>query len=166
MWFRVPHNEELKLFSPHPATDAPKVLGSVVVYTWEGNPANISCEVKAHPGASVLWFRDGLPLPSANSSNIKIHHTPTTSYLEVSWTQPPPPCPRGSTSWRCLISALMFRVATDVCHENFLILFLFPLLQVNPNSQNDFGSYNCSATNVMGTESKEFLLISAGVSPD
>lgn len=75
---------ELKLFcSPRPATDAPKVLGSVVVYTWEGNPANISCEVKAHPGASVLWFRDGLPLPSANSSNIKIYHTPTTSYLEV-----------------------------------------------------------------------------------
>ncbi|XP_075888257.1 neural cell adhesion molecule 1a isoform X3 [Nelusetta ayraudi] len=95
---------------------APKVLGSVVVYTWEGNPANISCEVKAHPGASVLWFRDGLPLPSANSSNIKIYHTPTTSYLEV-----------------------------------------------NPNSQTDFGSYNCTATNVMGTESKEFLLISADV---
>lgn len=63
----------------------------MVVYTWEGNPANISCEVKAHPGASVLWFRDGLPLPSANSSNIKIYHTPTTSYLEVIWPESPPP---------------------------------------------------------------------------
>lgn len=68
----------------------------MVVYTWEGNPANISCEVKAHPGASVLWFRDGLPLPSANSSNIKIYHTPTTSYLEVIWPEPPHPHPPHS----------------------------------------------------------------------
>lgn len=44
--------------------------------------------------------------------------------------------------------------------------FSFPLVKVNPISQNDFGSYNCTATNVMGTESKEFLLISAGVSAD
>lgn len=137
----------------------------MVVYTWEGNPANISCEVKAHPGASVLWFRDGLPLPSANSSNIKIYHTPTTSYLEVIWPEFSP-LPRGSRSWRCLIAAHIFRAATGVCCENFLIIFLFPLFQVNPNSQTDFGSYNCTATNVMGTESKEFLLISAGVSAE
>uniref|UniRef100_A0A4W5LWJ3 Neural cell adhesion molecule 1a n=1 Tax=Hucho hucho TaxID=62062 RepID=A0A4W5LWJ3_9TELE len=31
------------------------------------------------------------------------------------------------------------------------------------NSQNDFGSYNCTATNLIGTESKEFLLIQADV---
>nr|XP_033500514.1 neural cell adhesion molecule 1a isoform X5 [Epinephelus lanceolatus] len=95
---------------------APKILGRVTVYTWEGNPANISCEVEAHPGASVVWFRDGFQLPSANTTNMKIYNTPTISYLEVT-----------------------------------------------PDSQNDFGSYNCTATNVMGSESKEFLLIQADV---
>lgn len=131
----------------------------MVVYTWEGNPANISCEVKAHPGASVLWFRESLPLPSANSSNIKIYNTPSTSYLEVIWTESPP----------TPFSAQIFIVATHLCCENVLILFIIIIIissQVNPNSQSDFGSYNCTATNVMGTESKEFLLISAGVSAD
>ncbi|XP_061829145.1 neural cell adhesion molecule 1b isoform X2 [Nerophis lumbriciformis] len=36
-------------------------------------------------------------------------------------------------------------------------------LQVTPLSENDFGSYNCTASNEMGTESKEFLLIQAEV---
>uniref|UniRef100_A0A4W5LWA5 Neural cell adhesion molecule 1a n=1 Tax=Hucho hucho TaxID=62062 RepID=A0A4W5LWA5_9TELE len=35
--------------------------------------------------------------------------------------------------------------------------------KVTPDSQNDFGSYNCTATNLIGTESKEFLLIQADV---
>ncbi|XP_051793296.1 neural cell adhesion molecule 1-like isoform X3 [Acanthochromis polyacanthus] len=96
--------------------DAPKILGSVTVYTWEGNPANISCEVDAHPGAEVVWFRDGLQLPNANTTNMKVYNTPTISYLEIT-----------------------------------------------PDSQNDFGSYNCTATNVMGAESKEFILIQAEV---
>jgi neurocan core protein len=39
-----------------------------------------------------------------------------------------------------------------------------PLFQVTPESENDFGSYNCTAANEMGTESKEFLLIQAGQS--
>ncbi|KAJ0061436.1 hypothetical protein NL108_000857 [Boleophthalmus pectinirostris] len=95
---------------------SPKILGQVTVYTWEGNPANISCEVEAHPSADMSWFRDGLQLPNANSSNVKIYNTPSVSYLEI-----------------------------------------------NPESQNDFGSYNCTATNSMGSESKEFLLIQAEV---
>ncbi|XP_058270204.1 neural cell adhesion molecule 1b isoform X2 [Hemibagrus wyckioides] len=96
---------------------APKILGSVTVYTWEGNPANISCEILAHPSdVSIMWLRDGLQLPNANSTNIKIYTTPTASYL-----------------------------------------------QVNPDSQNDFGSYNCTASNEIGTESKEFILIQADV---
>ncbi|KAJ8347525.1 hypothetical protein SKAU_G00261140 [Synaphobranchus kaupii] len=66
---------------------APKIQGSVTVYTWEGNPANISY----------------------------IQH-PAVSHLEVT-----------------------------------------------PESQTDFGSYNCTATNVIGMESKEFLLIQADV---
>ncbi|KAK2828376.1 hypothetical protein Q5P01_019410 [Channa striata] len=95
---------------------APKIQGLVTVYTWEGNPANISCEVDAHPRASVVWFRDGVQLPTANTTSVTIYNTPTISYLEVT-----------------------------------------------PDSQNDFGSYNCTATNVMGTESKEFILIQAEV---
>nr|ADV17403.1 neural cell adhesion molecule 1 isoform 1 [Oncorhynchus mykiss] len=95
---------------------APKIQGSVTVYTWEGNAANISCEVLAHPGASVVWFRDGQQLSSTNTTNVKIYNTPAVSYLEVT-----------------------------------------------PDSQNDFGSYNCTATNLIGTESKEFLLIQADV---
>ncbi|XP_061902669.1 neural cell adhesion molecule 1-like [Entelurus aequoreus] len=95
---------------------APKILGSVTTYTWEGNPANLSCVVEAHPAASVTWFRDGLQLPSSNATNVKIHNTRSVSYLEVS-----------------------------------------------PESQSDFGSYNCTANNVMGTEYKEFLLIQAEV---
>ncbi|XP_047676751.1 neural cell adhesion molecule 1b isoform X15 [Tachysurus fulvidraco] len=96
---------------------APKILGSVTVYTWEGNPANISCEILAHPSdVSIMWLRDGLQLPNANSTNVKIYTTPNASYL-----------------------------------------------QVNPDSQNDFGSYNCTASNEIGTESKEFILIQAEV---
>ncbi|KPP79835.1 hypothetical protein Z043_100555, partial [Scleropages formosus] len=34
---------------------------------------------------------------------------------------------------------------------------------VTPDSQTDFGSYNCTATNIIGSESKEFLLIQADV---
>ncbi|XP_029111327.1 neural cell adhesion molecule 1b isoform X2 [Scleropages formosus] len=95
---------------------APKIQGAVTVYTWEGNSANISCEVLAHPAASVTWFRDGQPLPSSNASNVRIFTTTAASYLEVT-----------------------------------------------PESQNDFGSYNCTAANIIGTESKEFLLIQADV---
>uniref|UniRef100_A0A668VGN4 Neural cell adhesion molecule 1b n=1 Tax=Oreochromis aureus TaxID=47969 RepID=A0A668VGN4_OREAU len=95
----------------------PKINGTVAVYTWEGNPANISCEVKAHPSdVSIVWLRDGLQLPNSNTTNIKIFRTPSASYL-----------------------------------------------QVRTPSENDFGSYNCTASNEMGTESKEFLLIQAEV---
>ncbi|KAK6285157.1 hypothetical protein J4Q44_G00390180 [Coregonus suidteri] len=96
---------------------APKIQGSVTVYTWEGNAANISCEVLAHPSdVSILWLRDGFQLPNANVTKAKVFQSPTASYLEVT-----------------------------------------------PESENDFGSYNCTASNEMGTESKEFLLIQADV---
>ncbi|XP_045930547.1 neural cell adhesion molecule 1b isoform X3 [Micropterus dolomieu] len=39
----------------------------------------------------------------------------------------------------------------------------FSYLQITPEYENDFGSYNCTASNEMGTESKEFLLIQAEV---
>ena len=63
--------------------DAPKLQGKVTTYTWEGNPANISCEVEAHPGASVVWYKDNFQLPDANITNAKIYNIPTISYLEV-----------------------------------------------------------------------------------
>ncbi|KAK7131095.1 hypothetical protein R3I94_016284 [Phoxinus phoxinus] len=95
---------------------APKIQGTVAVYTWEGNPANLTCQALAHPGASISWFRDGQMLPNANTTNVKIYNTSTVSFLEVT-----------------------------------------------PVSQNDFGDYNCTATNVIGTESKDFILIQADV---
>uniref|UniRef100_A0AAQ5X5Y5 Neural cell adhesion molecule 1b n=1 Tax=Amphiprion ocellaris TaxID=80972 RepID=A0AAQ5X5Y5_AMPOC len=96
---------------------APKIHGTVAMYTWEGNPVNISCEVKAFPSdVSIVWLRDGLQLPNSNTTNIKIFRSPSASYL-----------------------------------------------QITPESENDFGSYNCTASNEMGTESKEFLLIQAEV---
>ncbi|XP_063167570.1 neural cell adhesion molecule 1 isoform X3 [Candoia aspera] len=62
---------------------APKLQGPVAVYTWEGNPANITCEVFAYPSAVITWFRDGQLLPSSNYSNIRIYNTPAASFLEV-----------------------------------------------------------------------------------
>uniref|UniRef100_A0A8C6XI23 Neural cell adhesion molecule 1 n=1 Tax=Naja naja TaxID=35670 RepID=A0A8C6XI23_NAJNA len=62
---------------------APKLQGPVAVYTWEGNPANITCEVFAYPSADISWFRDGQLLPSSNYSNIRIYKTPAASFLEV-----------------------------------------------------------------------------------
>ncbi|XP_051955290.1 neural cell adhesion molecule 1-like isoform X1 [Xyrauchen texanus] len=95
---------------------APKIQGPAAVFSWEGNPVNITCEALAHPGASVSWFHNNQLLPSSNTTNVKIYNTPTVSYLEVT-----------------------------------------------PESQNDFGSYNCTATNVIGTESKDIILIQADV---
>lgn len=64
--------------------DAPKIHGDVAVYTWEGNAVNISCEVQAHPSdVSIVWLRDGLQLPNANTTNVKIFRTPSSSYLQV-----------------------------------------------------------------------------------
>ncbi|XP_068096859.1 neural cell adhesion molecule 1 isoform X3 [Hyperolius riggenbachi] len=93
---------------------APKIKGPVVVYTWEGNPVNITCEVLAYPAARVSWLRDGQLLPSSNFSNIKIHSTPLASSLEI-----------------------------------------------NPDSESDFGNYNCTAVNSVGQESSEFILVQA-----
>ncbi|XP_053504787.1 neural cell adhesion molecule 1a isoform X2 [Ictalurus furcatus] len=95
---------------------APKIQGPVARFTWEGNAVNLTCEVLAHPSATLQWFRDGLQLPAVNTTNMKIYSTPTISYLEVT-----------------------------------------------PESQSDFGSYNCTATNIIGSDSKELLLIQAEV---
>lgn len=64
--------------------DTPKIHGDVAVYTWEGNGVNISCEVQAHPSdVSIVWLRDGLQLPNANTTNVKVFRSPSLSYLQV-----------------------------------------------------------------------------------
>uniref|UniRef100_A0A9J7ZIY0 Neural cell adhesion molecule 1a n=1 Tax=Cyprinus carpio carpio TaxID=630221 RepID=A0A9J7ZIY0_CYPCA len=63
---------------------APKIQGPAAVFTWEGNPANITCEALAHPGAFVSWFRDGQLLPSANTTNVKIYNTPAATHNNFS----------------------------------------------------------------------------------
>lgn len=125
----------------------------------ESPPRRLGSVVPGRPAASVGQQLQHQDLPHTD------HQLPGGDLARAPPHPPTPPTP-GPRSWRCLIAAQIFRAATGVCCENFLILFLFPLFQVNPNSQTDFGSYNCTATNVMGTESKEFLLISAGVSAE
>lgn len=39
------------------------------------------------------------------------------------------------------------------------------LPQVTPDSENDFGNYNCTAVNRIGQESSEFILVQAGERP-
>lgn len=38
-------------------------------------------------------------------------------------------------------------------------------LQVTPDSESDFGNYNCTAVNRVGQESLEFILVQAGKCP-
>lgn len=64
-----------------------------------------------------------------------------------------------SPSW-CLTHKFV-RLFSHASLHMFTALFSSPL-QITPESENDFGSYNCTASNEMGTESKEFLLIQAG----
>lgn len=66
------------------------------------------------------------------------------------------PC-RNQT--RIIACQVYLELICFLCSSDFLV---FPSCQVTPESQNDFGSYNCTASNEMGTESKEFLLIQAG----
>uniref|UniRef100_A0A3Q1FC76 Neural cell adhesion molecule 1a n=1 Tax=Acanthochromis polyacanthus TaxID=80966 RepID=A0A3Q1FC76_9TELE len=72
-------------------------------------------------------------------------------YLEVRCKSSPPHKHRVSACSHFVF--LMF----------FSVFVSFSVLQITPDSQNDFGSYNCTATNVMGAESKEFILIQAEV---
>lgn len=47
--------------------------------------------------------------------------------------------------------------------KDFHRSLLFSVPQITPESQIDFGNYNCTATNELGSESKEFILIPAGL---
>lgn len=66
-------------------TDAPKfVSNQTIYYSWEGNPINISCDVKSNPPASVHWRREKLVLPAKNTTNLKTYSAGRKMILEVS----------------------------------------------------------------------------------
>ncbi|XP_074088417.1 neural cell adhesion molecule 2 [Macrotis lagotis] len=96
---------------------APKfVSNQTIYYSWEGNPINISCDVKANPPASILWSKEKLLLPSKNTTNIKTYSAGRKMILEIA-----------------------------------------------PTSDSDFGRYNCTATNRIGTRFQEYILALADV---
>lgn len=65
--------------------DAPKFISNqTIYYSWEGNPINISCDVKSNPPASVHWRREKLVLPAKNTTNLKTYSTGRKVILEVS----------------------------------------------------------------------------------
>lgn len=64
--------------------DAPKFqTNQSIFYSWEGNPVNISCDVKSNPPATMLWRRDRFTISSQGTSNIRIHSAEGRSLLEV-----------------------------------------------------------------------------------
>lgn len=66
-------------------TDAPKFISNqTIYYSWEGNPINISCDVKSNPPASVHWRREKLVLPAKNTTNLKTYSAGRKMILEVS----------------------------------------------------------------------------------
>ncbi|XP_051982317.1 neural cell adhesion molecule 2 [Xyrauchen texanus] len=63
---------------------APKFqTNQTIFYSWEGNPVNISCDVKSNPPATMLWRRDRFTISSPGTSNIRIHTAEGRSILEV-----------------------------------------------------------------------------------
>ncbi|XP_051993080.1 neural cell adhesion molecule 2-like [Xyrauchen texanus] len=63
---------------------APKFQNNqTIFYSWEGNPVNISCDVKSNPTATMLWRRDRFTISSPGTSNIHIHTADGGSILEV-----------------------------------------------------------------------------------
>uniref|UniRef100_A0A4W5QHH9 Neural cell adhesion molecule 2 n=1 Tax=Hucho hucho TaxID=62062 RepID=A0A4W5QHH9_9TELE len=54
-----------------------------IFYSWEGNPVNISCDVKSNPPATVLWRRERLTISVEGTANTRIHTTDGKSLLEV-----------------------------------------------------------------------------------
>ncbi|KAL4833855.1 hypothetical protein H8958_009687 [Nasalis larvatus] len=96
---------------------APKFISNqTIYYSWEGNPINISCDVKSNPPASIHWRREKLVLPAKNTTNLKTYSTGRKMILEIA-----------------------------------------------PTSDNDFGRYNCTATNRIGTRFQEYILALADV---
>uniref|UniRef100_A0A6Q2ZKZ9 Neural cell adhesion molecule 2 n=1 Tax=Esox lucius TaxID=8010 RepID=A0A6Q2ZKZ9_ESOLU len=54
-----------------------------IFYSWEGNPVNISCDVKSNPPATMLWRRERLTISAEGTANTRVHTTDGKSLLEV-----------------------------------------------------------------------------------
>uniref|UniRef100_A0A8C7U2P7 Neural cell adhesion molecule 2 n=1 Tax=Oncorhynchus mykiss TaxID=8022 RepID=A0A8C7U2P7_ONCMY len=54
-----------------------------IFYSWEGNPVNISCDVKSNPPATMLWRRERLTISAEGTATTRIHTTDGKSLLEV-----------------------------------------------------------------------------------
>lgn len=54
-----------------------------IFYSWEGNPVNISCDVKSNPPATMLWRRERLTISAEGTANIRVHTIDGKSLLEV-----------------------------------------------------------------------------------
>ncbi|KAL1022382.1 hypothetical protein UPYG_G00026140 [Umbra pygmaea] len=62
----------------------PKFLNNqTIFYSWEGNPVNISCDVKSNPPATMLWRRERLTISTEGTANTRVHTTEGKSLLEV-----------------------------------------------------------------------------------
>ncbi|CAJ1065239.1 neural cell adhesion molecule 1b isoform X3 [Xyrichtys novacula] len=86
--------------------------------------------------ATYTWERNAVNL----SCEVKAH----PSDVSIVWLRDGQQLPNSNTT-----NIKIFRTPS------------FSYLQITPESENDYGSYNCTASNEMGTESREFLLIQA-----
>ncbi|KAH0624894.1 hypothetical protein JD844_032786 [Phrynosoma platyrhinos] len=119
------------------------VSNQTIYYSWEGNPINISCDVLSNPSASIHWRRGKLLLPVRNTTHLKTHSVGSKLILEV-------------RIWKHAsnLDVLLRKLETD---KN-----VYALSQIAPASDNDFGRYNCTATNRIGTRYQEYILALAG----
>lgn len=73
-------------------TDIPKFLTNhTIFYSWEGNPVNISCDVRSNPPATMLWRRERFTISAEATANTRVYGAEGKSVLEVS--------ARPSTCW-------------------------------------------------------------------
>ncbi|KAM6945482.1 neural cell adhesion molecule 2 [Aplochiton taeniatus] len=54
-----------------------------IFYSWEGNPVNITCEVRSNPPATMLWRRERLTISPDGTANTRLYSTEGRSLLEV-----------------------------------------------------------------------------------
>ncbi|XP_029942351.1 neural cell adhesion molecule 2 [Salarias fasciatus] len=54
-----------------------------ILYSWEGNPVNISCDVIANPPATLLWRRERISIAAEATPTTRVHGTAGKSVLEV-----------------------------------------------------------------------------------
>uniref|UniRef100_A0A2K6JZ62 Neural cell adhesion molecule 1 n=1 Tax=Rhinopithecus bieti TaxID=61621 RepID=A0A2K6JZ62_RHIBE len=117
--------------------------------TWRTSTRNISSEEKVSccPGVSGPWNADSKQIESARAQ-----------FSLVSWEMD------GLQNAAQVLSPTSLAWAREDTGPLFTPLLFFSLLlllKVTPDSENDFGNYNCTAVNRIGQESLEFILVQA-----